>query len=355
MTDFTIKTPKGIRKIGSGHPAFIIAEMSGNHQLSYERALKIIDAAVRAGVDAVKLQTYTADTLTIDCKKESFQIKTNNTWAGKTLYELYKTAYTPWEWQPKLKQYAESKGLLLFSTPFDETSVDFLEKMNVEAYKIASFEINHIPLLKKIGSTKKPVIISRGLASPEELERAILALKQAGCPQVAVLHCISSYPAKYEQMNLKTIPDIRERFNVVAGLSDHTLGITAAIAAVALGASIIEKHLTISRKEGGPDAQFSLEPDEFKQLVQSVREAEAALGKPTYEPSKDEEENIIFKRSIFVVRDIKKGEEISPANIRIIRPGYGMNPIFYEEMLGKRASRDLEQGTPLTPDCIEPQ
>ncbi len=355
IKSFTIDTPKGKRTIGQGNPAFIIAEMSGNHNQSFGNALKIIDAAAEAGADAVKLQTYTADTLTIDCDKEYFQVKVNDSWKGNTLYSLYKKAYTPWDWQPKLKEYAESKGLLLFSTPFDFTAVDFLEKMNVPLYKVASFETNHLPLLKKIGSAKKPVIISRGLTSIEDLGLAIKTLKEAGAPEVAVLHCVSSYPALPEQMNLNTIPDISRRFNVISGLSDHTLGTTAAITSVALGASIIEKHVTTSRAEGGPDAAFSLEPQELKEMVRKIREAEAALGRVTYEAGNKEAENVLFKQSIFVSKDIKKGELFNEANIRIIRPGHGLAPKNYESVLGKTAAQDLEKGTPLRWGHVEMQ
>ena len=306
----------GERKIGQGHPVFIVAEMSGNHLQSYERALKIIDAASEAGADAVKLQTYTPDTITIDSDKEYFQIKVNDAWKNQTLYELYGKAYIPWDWQPKLKKYAESKRLILFSTPFDNTAVDFLEKMDVEVYKVASFEVIDIPLLKRIGQTKKPVIMSRGMASIEEIRLAISTLKKFGCSEIALLHCVSSYPAKAEEMNLTTIPDIAERFGTVAGLSDHTFSITTAVTSVALGVRIIEKHLTLSRADGGPDAVFSLEPDEFKQLVSSVREAEKALGKPSYGAGIGESENKIFRKSLFVVKDIKKGEKFTPENIR---------------------------------------
>lgn len=353
MQAFVIKTPRGKRIVGPGNPAFIIAEISGNHNQSFEKALRIVDSAIEAGVDAIKLQTYTADTLTIDCNKEPFQVKVNDAWAGQTLHQLYRAAYTPWEWQPKLKEYAESRGILVFSTPFDETAVDFLESIQVSLFKVASFEIGHIPLIEKIGKTQKPVIISRGLAPLEEIERAIATLRGAGCPQVAVLHCVSSYPAQYDQMNLRTISDIAQRFQVVAGLSDHSLGITMPVVAVALGASIIEKHITFSRAEGGPDAAFSLEPGELKAMVCSVRNAEAALGKPTYEIEPREAENIVFKRSLFVVKDIKKGEQFTEKNVRVIRPGYGMKPLYYEATLGKLASRDLSRGTPLTSDCIE--
>ncbi len=349
----TIKTPKGERSIGPGHPVFIIAEMSGNHKQSFERALKLIDAAVEAGVDAIKLQTYTPNTLTINCDKEPFQVKINDAWAGSRLYDLYQKAYMPWEWQPELKKYAESKGVLLFSAAYEETSVEFLESINVQLHKVTSFETSHIPFLKRIGQTKKPVILSRGLTSLEELELAITVLKENGCPEIIILHCVSSYPATVEQMNLSTIPDIAKRFSVVTGLSDHSLGITAPIAAVALGASVIEKHYTLLRTEGGVDAAFSLEPKELKEMVQSIRNTEKALGTPSYEIKSKEGENFVFKQSIFVVKDIKKGDILNKENIRIIRPGQGLNPKYYEELLGKTASQDLERGTPLNKEMVE--
>jgi pseudaminic acid synthase len=339
--------------IGPGEPTFIIAEMSGNHNQNFEKAKKIIDKAAEAGADAIKLQTYTADTMTIDCDNKYFQVNVNDKWKGRTLYDLYQWAYTPWDWQPKLKKYAESKGLIFFSTPFDETAVDFLEEIDVELYKVASFEINHIPLLKKIAYTKKPVIISRGLSSEEDIHLAVKTLKDNGCPVIAVLHCVSSYPACPEQMNLKTISDISKRFDVISGLSDHSLTTEISIASVALGASILEKHVTLSRKEGGPDAAFSLEPDELKELVRSVRTVEKSLGKITYKISEKEKENIVFRRSIFVVKNIKKGEEFDKENIRVIRPGYGMHPKFYEETIGKKAKRNLKKGTPLKKEDID--
>lgn len=343
----------GKRTIGSGHPVFIIAEMSGNHNQSFERALKLVDVAVEAGVDAIKLQTYTADTLTINCDNNFFQVKVNDAWKGNTLYKLYQQACTPWDWQPKLKEYAESKGVLLFSTPFDETAVDFLEKMGVQLYKVASFETGHIPLLKKIGQTGKPAIISRGLASAEEVDLAVKTLKDAGAPSIAVLHCISSYPALPEQMNLKTIPGLKKKFDVIPGLSDHTLGLTVPIAAVALGARIIEKHYTLSRAEGGPDAAFSLEPQELKEMVKAIRETEKALGTPTYAPGEKEKGYLSFKQSIFVTEDIKKKEVFTSKNIRIIRPGYGLEPKYYENILGKHANQDIKRGTPLTRELME--
>ena len=337
----------GKRKIGPGYPVFIIAEMSGNHNQDIKKAYKIIDAAVEAGVDAIKLQTYTADTITIDCDKKYFQVKVNDAWKGQTLHSLYKKAHTPWEWQPKLKKYAEKKGLVFFSTPFDNTAVDFLEKMKVKLYKVASFEVVDIPLLERIGKTKKPVIMSRGMASLQEIKLAIKTLKKYGSPQVAILHCVSSYPARPEEMNLATIPDIEKRFNVIVGLSDHTLGQEASIASVSLGANIIEKHITLSRLDGGSDAGFSLEPDEFKALVRSVRIVEKSIGTPSYIAGKKESENIVFRKSLFVVKDVKKGEVFTEDNIRSIRPGHGLESKYYHSIIGKKSVVDVEFGEPL--------
>jgi len=338
----------GKRKIGKGHPVFIVAEMSGNHNKSLARALKIVDAASRAGADAIKLQTYTPNTLTIDSDKKWFKIPKASGWSGKTLYELYKQAYTPWEWHDKIKKHAEKKGLIFFSTPFDETAVDFLKKMNVPAYKVASFEIGDIELLKKIGQQKKPVIISRGMASKEEIKLALRALRSGGAKEIAVLHCVSAYPAKAEDMNLATIPDIAKQFKVVSGLSDHTLGSEAAIASVALGANIIEKHVTLKRSDGGPDAAFSLEPIELKEMVSLIRKAEKAIGRPVYNVSKSEQCNTQFKRSLFAVKDIKKGAVFNKTNVRSIRPGSGLSPKHYNEILKKSAKTDIEKGTPLS-------
>lgn len=342
-----IKTPKGKRKIGPDQPVFIIAEMSGNHNQDIKKAYKIIDAAAIAGADAIKLQTYTADTITIDCNNKYFQVKVNDAWKGQSLYQLYQKAYTPWEWQPKLKKYAEEKGLVFFSTPFDNTAVDFLEKLKVSLYKVASFEVVDIPLLKKIGRTKKPVMMSRGMANVEELKLAIKTLKDNGCPQVAILHCVSSYPAQPEEMNLATIPDLVKKFKVVAGLSDHSLGIAASVASVALGGRIIEKHLTLSRSGGGPDAAFSLEPDELKDLVKSVRKVEKAVGQATYNMGKKELANVIFRRSLFVVQDISQEEKFTSKNIRVIRPGNGLAPKYLDKIIGKIASQNIKRGTPL--------
>lgn len=335
------------KKVGPGNPVFIVAEMSGNHNQKLERAMAIVDAAVSAGVDAIKMQTYTPDTMTIDCDNKYFQIKVNESWKGQTLYSLYKKAFTPWEWQAKIKSYAESKGLVAFSTPFDESSVNFLEKLNMPLYKVASFEIGDLELLKRIGKTKKPVIISRGLASVEDISLAIRTLNKAGSTSVAVLHCVSSYPATQSQMNIATVPDIARRFGVVSGLSDHSSGITASVAAVALGASIIERHLTLKRSDGGPDAEFSLEPQEMKRLVNTIRRIELAIGKPSYKIGVKEKENVVFKRSLFVVKDIEKGDMFSKNNIRCIRPGYGLEPKNLSKVLGKRAKKNIKRGTPI--------
>lgn len=348
MRYLKIKTAKGLRLIGPGQPVFVVAEMSGNHNHDIRRAFKIIDEAAKAGADAIKLQTYTPDTITLDCDNEFFQIKTNDAWKGQTLYSLYNKAYMPWPWQPKLKKYAESSGLVCFSAPFDKTAVDFLEKMKVALYKIASFEIVDLDLLKRIGRTKKPVIISRGLASANEISSAIKTLKKAGCPEIAVLHCVSSYPAALEEMNLATIPDIAKRFKVISGLSDHTAGLTAALVAVALGANIIEKHFTLRRADGGPDAAFSIEPEELKSLISGIRQAEKAIGRPTYKAGKKELENKIYRRSLFAVKEIKKGEKLHQANIKSIRPGYGLEPKYYYKILGKTAKTDIKPGTPLS-------
>jgi pseudaminic acid synthase len=342
-----LKTKSGLREIGPGRPVFIVAEMSGNHNMAFDRAIKLIDAAADAKVDAVKLQTYTPDTMTIDCHTGYFRVKVNRAWAGKTLYELYASAHTPWEWQPDLKAYAEDKGLILFSTPFDETAVDFLEKMGVQLYKIASFETNDIPLLKKVGKTGKPVLISRGLTLLDDLKFAIQTLKANGTPDIAVLHCISSYPAAYDQMNLRTIPDLWGKLDLPIGISDHTLGNLIPITSVALGACIVEKHFTLKRSDGGPDAAFSLEADELKTLVRDIRDQEKALGNVSYDIGTREKENRVFKRSIFIVENMQKGEKFSRENIRIIRPGHGIEPKHYEEVLGKRSTRDLKRGEPL--------
>lgn len=354
MKHIKIKTPKGMRKIGPGEPAFIVAEMSGNHNHSLKRAMKIIDEAAKAGVDAIKLQTYTPDTMTINCDSDYFRVRVNNVWKNELLYNLYIKAHTPWKWQAKLKKYGEKKGLVVFSTPFDETAVDFLEKLKIPLYKVASYELTDLPLLEKIGKTKKPVILARGMGSKKEINRAIKTLKKAGSKEIAVLHCVSIYPAKPEQMNLKTISDIAKRFNVISGLSDHSLGINVSVAAVVLGASIIEKHMTIKRADGGPDATFSMEPREFAALVRAIREVESSLGKPNYKQNKEEKIGAEHRRSLFATANIKKGEKISAKNIRCIRPAFGLAPEFIKKVIGKTARVDIERGTPLSWKHIRP-
>ena len=339
------------RRIGPGSPAYIIAEMSANHGQSYERAEAIIRAAARAGADAVKLQTYTADTLTIPCDAEPFRIK-GTLWEGRTLHDLYGEAYTPWEWQPRLAAVARQLGVHLFSTPFDATAVDFLERMDVPAHKVASFEIVDIPLLRCIAATGKPVIMSTGMASLAEIDEAVRILREGGCTQLALLKCTSAYPAPPDSMHLRTIPHLAEAFGVPAGLSDHTLGTAVPVAAVALGACIIEKHFTLSRAEGGPDAAFSLEPDEFSEMVSAVRTAEAALGQVNYTVSDKERQSRVFRRSLFVVRDMEQGEAFTPDNVRSIRPGYGLHTRYHDAVLGRRAVRDIARGTPLSWELV---
>ncbi len=333
--------------VGSEQPVFIIAEISANHNGSFDNAVKLIKEAAKARVDAIKLQTYTADTITIDCNNKYFQIKQGTLWDGRTLYNLYKEAYTPWEWQPKLKKIAEEEGLIFFSSPFDKTAVDFLQDMNVPAYKVASFEITDIPLIEYMASKGKPMILSTGIATLSEIQEAADACKRVGNNQIALLKCTSSYPAPLEDMNLKTIPNLAETFNVVSGLSDHTLGISVPIAAVALGAKIIEKHFTLCRADGGPDAGFSLEPDELKAMVKSIREIEKALGTVTYDLTDKMKNSKAFSRSLFIVKNIKKGEVFTESNVKSIRPGYGMHTRYYNEIIGKTAKEDINKGTPM--------
>lgn len=347
MEDFAI----GNRKIGDGYPAYIIAEMSANHAGSIERAKEIIRAAKEAGADCIKIQTYTPDTMTIDCDNENFMIK-QGLWDGDSLYRLYKKAYTPWEWQSELKAEAERVGIDFFSTPFDKTSVDFLEELNVEFYKIASFELVDIPLIEYVASKGKPMILSTGMATLHEIEDAVKAIEASGNNSYALLKCASAYPAVSEEMNLNTIADMKRRFCVPIGLSDHSMGSVGAVTAVAMGANIIEKHFCISREIENPDAAFSMTKEEFKQMVQDIRDAEKAKGCVTYGLTKQEEENIIFRRSVFTVKNIKKGEVFDNTNIRVIRPGYGVKPKFYKDILGKTATRDIERGTPMRFDMF---
>ncbi len=365
----------GNKKIGPGNPCFIVAELSGNHHQKYAEAVALVEAAVAAGVDAVKLQTYTPDTITLNCDKEWFRVGGEDNpelWKGKTLYQLYQTAYTPWEWQPKLKKLADKLGVMLFSSPFDETAVDFLTKMNVPAFKIASYEATDFLLLKKVAQTGKPVIVSVGYASEDEVRFAIDTLRAHGSGDIAVLHCVTGYSAhpKWEDMNLKTIQDIRERFGVVAGFSDNNAGIEIPVMAARAGAAIIEKHLILDRKTGGPDAEFSLEPQELKAMVTAIRDLEnrgehkpvpvampacpvGRLGKVHYGPNnKLEEYNKRWRRSLFAGKDIKKGELFTKENVRDVRPAFGLETKFYDKVIGKKAASDIEFGTPLSWDII---
>jgi pseudaminic acid synthase len=343
----------GQKKIGPLYPVYIIAELSANHNQDFTRAEDLIHAAKKAGADAVKIQTYTPDTLTINCRNEYFRIGKGTQWEGKNLYELYSEAYTPWEWQPELKKIANNLGLDFFSSSFDPTSVEFLQDMNVPAYKIASFEIVDIPLIQKIAHTGKPIIMSTGMATVSEIYEAVQAIRNEGNDQIALLKCTSAYPALPEDMNLKTIPDMANVFCVPVGISDHTLGITVPIAAVALGASLIEKHITLSRNIPGPDSSFSLEPQEFKAMVDSVREAEKALGTVNYTVTEHEKASRSFRRSLFAIEDIAEGEIFTEKNIRSIRPGYGLSPKYLHEILGKKAIVNICRGTPLQWDLIQ--
>lgn len=339
------------RIIGDGNKAYIIAEMSGNHAGSKERAKEIIHAAKEAGADCVKIQTYTPDTITINCNNKYFHIG-DGTWEGENLYHLYEQAYTPWEWQGELYEEAKKVGIDFFSTPFDKTSVDFLEDIGMEFYKIASFEVVDIPLIEYVASKGKPIIMSTGMATIDELEDAVNAMKSNGCDQIALLRCASAYPAITDEMNLATMLDMRDRFSVPVGLSDHSLGSVGAVTAVAKGASIIEKHFCLSKEIDNPDVSFSMPPEEFAQMVKDIRQAEKAMGTISYGPTSQETGNLAFRKSIFVVKDVKAGEVFTEENIRVIRPGYGMKPKFYKDIIGKVASKDIEFGTPLTEDLI---
>ena len=333
--------------MGDGERTYIVAEMSANHLQDYGRAEAIIQAAADAGADAVKLQTYTPDTITFDCDNKYFQITQGTIWDGTSLHKLYETAYTPWEWQPKLKEFAQSLGMECFSSPFDATAVDFMEKMDMPAYKVASFEINDIPLIRKIARIGKPVIIATGVAYLEDIERALRVCKEEGNNQVILLKCTSTYPVPYEDMNIKVIPNMAEVFGCVTGLSDHSMGSAVAVASVALGAKMVEKHLTLARADGGPDAAFSMEPGEFKRMVDEIRIVEKAAGKVTYELTEKQKRSREDSRSLFVVKDVKEGELFTQENVRSIRPAFGMHPMYYEEVLGKKAKTDIEKGTPL--------
>ncbi|MCR5717069.1 MAG: pseudaminic acid synthase [Lachnospiraceae bacterium] len=339
--------------IGEGHPTFIIAEMSANHNMDYNRAVEILHAAAKAGADAVKIQTYTADTITIDSDKPWFRITQGTLWDGVTLHQLYETAYTPWEWHADLQAEAKKLGLSFFSSPFDLSSVDYLENLDVPCYKIASFELNDIPMLRKIAKLQKPIIMATGVAHKEDIELALQTCKEEGNEQVVLLKCTSAYPAPYHAVNLKMVPHMAEEFDCITGLSDHTMGSSVAIGAVAMGAHVIEKHLTLRRADGGADSAFSMEPEEFREMCEGIRHVEEAIGCVTYELSEKAAAEREHSRSLFAVTDIKAGELFTPENCRSIRPGYGLHTKYYEEILGKKAACDIEKGTPMSWKLVE--
>lgn len=343
----------GNRVISETSPTFVVAEMSANHRMDFDVAVKLIQAARDAGADAVKIQTYTADTITLDCDDPCFQITQGTLWDGTTLHKLYQQAYTPWEWQPKLKKIAEEMGLIFFSSPFDHSAVDFLEEMNVPAYKVASFEITDIPLIRRIAELGKPVILATGVAYLSDIELALRTCREAGNEDVILLKCCSAYPTPYEDINLKTIPAMRENFDCITGLSDHSMGCAVADAAVALGARVVEKHLTLRRADGGADAAFSMEPEEFKQMVDHIRIIEKAMGKVTYDLSPKQEREREHSRSLFVAKDMKAGERFTPENLRSVRPGCGLHTKFYEEILGRKIAKDAALGTPMSWELVD--
>jgi pseudaminic acid synthase len=343
----------GERRLGTDTRPFVVAEMSGNHNQSLDRALAIVDAAAGAGADAVKLQTYTADTITLDVQHGDFVIADpQSPWAGRNLHELYRAAYTPWEWHAPIIEHARRRGLICFSSPFDETAVDFLETLRVPAYKIASFELVHLPLIRKAAATGKPLIISTGMATFEEIESAVTAARTAGCRDLVLLKCTSTYPAPAAHSNLRTLPHLREAFGCEVGLSDHTAGIGVAVAAVAQGAVFIEKHLTLRRADGGVDSTFSLEPNEFTDLVGESARAWEALGQVSYGPTDSERASLALRRSIYIAVDVPAGTRLTEAHIRVVRPGGGLAPASYEAVLGRTTTRDARKGTPLTWDLL---
>ena len=340
------------RPIGPDHPPYIVAEMSGNHNGDITRAFRILEAAKSAGADAVKLQTYTADTITIDHDGPEFTIH-GGLWDGRRLHELYEEAHTPWDWHGPIFDKARELGITVFSTPFDPTAIDLLESLGAPAYKVASQELVDLPLIRRVAATGKPMIMSTGMGSLEEIREAVDAARGAGAEQIVVLHCVSAYPAPAEECNLRTIADLADKLGVVTGLSDHTMDTTIATLSVAMGACLIEKHVTLDRAEGGVDSAFSLEPDELARLVRDTRMAHAALGAPAYRPTKAEEAGLKFRRSLYVVADVAAGAELNPDNVRSIRPNLGLAPKHYETVLGRRATRDLRRGEPLAADMVE--
>mgnify|MGYP001465480437 CR=1 FL=1 len=348
----TIKIDK--KKIGLKHKPFIIAEMSGNHNQSLERALKIVDAVAKTGADAIKLQTYTPDTITLDVDKNEFFINDKNSlWEGEKLYDLYKTAHTPWDWHKPIMDRAADLGLICFSSPFDESAVDFLEELNVPAYKVASFENSHIPLIKKIISTGKPIIISTGMATLSELGETVNIIKDHDCKDLILLKCTSNYPADSQNSNIATIPHMREMFNCEVGLSDHTLGNVSSVMSIAYGVKVIEKHYTLKRSDGGPDAEFSMEPEELFELSKDIQDAFMATGDASFERKSVEESNIKFRRSLYIVEDMKKGEVFTDKNLKRIRPGFGIAPKFFKDLLGKSVNQSVERGTPVSWSIVD--
>ncbi|MFL6763145.1 MAG: pseudaminic acid synthase [Sphingomicrobium sp.] len=339
------------RPIGRDHEPYVICELSANHNGSLERALKLLEAAAATGADAIKIQSYTPDTITIDHDGPGFRIE-GGLWDGRTLYDLYGEAQTPFEWHEALFRRARELGMTLFSTPFDESAVDLLEQLAVPAYKIASFEAIDLPLIAYVAAKRKPMIISTGMANLDEIGEAVRTARENGCDEIVLLHCVSSYPAPDEQSNVRTVPDLAERFGVISGLSDHTFGSAVTVASIALGGCVVEKHFTLARSDGGPDAAFSLEPEEFKTLVQDCKRAWLSLGRPTYDLQGCEKGSVAFRRSVYVVRDVRAGEELTRENVRSIRPGHGLPPKHLPEVLGRRAARDLKRGEPLAWDAL---
>lgn len=340
--------------VGPSAPPFVIAEMSGNHNHSLDRALEIVDAAAAAGAHALKLQAYTADTLTLDVERDEFVISDpGSLWAGRSLYSLYQDASTPWEWHAPIFERARERGMLAFSTPFDESAIEFLESLGAPCYKIASFENNHLPLIRAVAATGKPIIMSTGMATADELDEAVTAAREGGCRDLILLKCTSTYPASPVDTNLLTIPDLRHRYDCEVGLSDHTMGLGVSVAAVALGATVIEKHFTLRRADGGVDSAFSMEPDELATLVAETQRAWQALGHVSYGPTAAEQKSLQFRRSLYVARDMRAGEIFTSENLRIVRPGHGLAPKHFEEIIGRRVTRDTRKGTPLSWDLVE--
>lgn len=343
----------GDRLVGSDQPPFIIAEMSGNHNQSLDRALELVDAAAQAGAHAVKLQTYTADTITLNVREGEFTISDEKSlWKGNNLHDLYSKAYTPWEWHAPIMERAKAHGMMCFSSPFDESAVDFLVAVGVPAFKIASFENNHLPLIRKVAATGKPMIISTGMASLADLEEAVATARAAGCKDLVLLKCTSTYPASASNTNVSTIPHMRTLFGCQVGLSDHTMGVGVSVAAVALGATVVEKHFTLRRADGGVDSAFSLEPEELKSLVVETRRAWEALGKVTYGPTEAERKSLVFRRSLYIAKDMRAGEVLTSENLRVVRPGMGLHPRYYEDLLGRKVRQDLKMGTAVSWDLI---